>query len=153
MAEVYNSYLNSIVAPEEGAQEITDTSIISCISAAEAQYWDTSGDEPVLVTNKTGIKGIEMVYIINCSTPGDLTVKAGNGIQGAKDLTIAIDDGISVLRLEPGKFLQTKAYIDDDAVSHIKGTVEFQGDGTFAGEISCFSLVYGEDLAGGGGGK
>lgn len=46
------------------------------------------------------------VIIVNNTTSGDVTVtvKAGNGIQGVSDLVLTAKSGISVFKIESGRF-------------------------------------------------
>lgn len=44
------------------------------------------------------------VLVINASAQTDLTVKAGNGIQGVTDLVLTIPQGVSLVKLESGRF-------------------------------------------------
>ncbi len=46
----------------------------------------------------------KMVLVINASAATDLTVKAGNGLQGVCDLVLTVPQGISLLKLESGRF-------------------------------------------------
>lgn len=44
------------------------------------------------------------VLVINASAQTDLTVKAGNGIQGVTDLVLTVPQGVSLVKLESGRF-------------------------------------------------
>lgn len=44
------------------------------------------------------------VLVINASAQTDLTVKAGNGIQGVTDLALTVPKGVSLVKLESGRF-------------------------------------------------
>lgn len=44
------------------------------------------------------------VLVINASAQTDLTVKAGNGIQGVTDLVLTVPKGVSLVKLESGRF-------------------------------------------------
>lgn len=44
------------------------------------------------------------VLVINASAATDLTVKAGNGIQGVTDLVLEVPEGTSLVKLESGRF-------------------------------------------------
>ena len=44
------------------------------------------------------------VLVINASAKTDLTVKAGNGIQGVTDLVLTVPQGVSLVKLESGRF-------------------------------------------------
>ena len=46
----------------------------------------------------------KMTLVINASAVTELTVKAGNGIQGAADLKLNVPKGISLIKLESGRF-------------------------------------------------
>ena len=47
----------------------------------------------------------KMVLVINASASTDLTVKAGNGIQGVNDLVLNdVPKGVSLIKLESGRF-------------------------------------------------
>lgn len=59
-------------------------------NTAKAIPWSESDDKSVLV--------------INASAATNLTVKAGNGIQGVTDLVLTVPQGISLVKLESGRF-------------------------------------------------
>ncbi len=44
------------------------------------------------------------VLVIRASAATDLTVKAGNGIQGVTDLALTVPAGVSLVKLESGRF-------------------------------------------------
>ena len=44
------------------------------------------------------------VLVINAAAQTDLTVKAGNGIQGVTDLVLTVPKGVSLVKLESGRF-------------------------------------------------
>ena len=44
------------------------------------------------------------VLVINAAAQTDLTVKAGNGIQGVTDLVLTVPQGVSLVKLESGRF-------------------------------------------------
>ncbi len=46
----------------------------------------------------------KMVLVINSTAATALTVKAGNHIQGVADMTLEIPVGISLLKLDSGRF-------------------------------------------------
>ena len=46
----------------------------------------------------------KMILVINASGTVNLTVFAGNGIQGAADLNLYLGPGISLIKLESGRF-------------------------------------------------
>ncbi len=46
----------------------------------------------------------KMILVINADSATDLTVKAGNGIQGVCDLTLTVPKGVSLVKLESGRF-------------------------------------------------
>lgn len=46
----------------------------------------------------------KMILVINAGSATDLTVKAGNGIQGVCDLTLTVPEGVSLVKLESGRF-------------------------------------------------
>lgn len=46
----------------------------------------------------------KMVLVINASADTTLTVLAGNSIQGVADLTVAVPKGVSLIKLESGRF-------------------------------------------------
>ena len=146
------AYLNGAVMCGGGLFETISDSSVKPVAAAEtACIYDNSVFEPF----DTGLKGNEVIFVCDITTGGTLTVKAGTGLQGTQDIDVVFDTGIYILRLEPGKFLQTKNYIDEDEATHCAGTVEFKGDGTVAGSIYPIALAYceapEEDNGGGGG--
>ena len=49
-------------------------------------------------------KDDQTVLVINASAATDLTVKAGNGLQGVNDLLLTVPKGISLIKLESGRF-------------------------------------------------
>jgi hypothetical protein len=61
-------------------------------NTAKALEFSESDDKIVLVVNNTGSAAV------------DLTVKAGNGIQGVCDLVLSAPKGVSLLKLESGRF-------------------------------------------------
>jgi hypothetical protein len=46
----------------------------------------------------------KMTLVINATTATKLTIKAGNSIQGVSDLTLTVPVGISLVKLESGRF-------------------------------------------------
>ena len=44
------------------------------------------------------------VLVINASAQTNLTVKAGNGVQGVTDLVLTVPQGVSLVKLESGRF-------------------------------------------------
>lgn len=46
----------------------------------------------------------KMVLVISADSATTLTVKAGNGLQGVCDLVLNVPEGISLLKLESGRF-------------------------------------------------
>ena len=44
------------------------------------------------------------ILVISAQSATNLTVKAGNGIQGVNDLTLTVAAGVSLLKLESGRF-------------------------------------------------
>ena len=46
----------------------------------------------------------KMVLVIEAEEATSLTVKAGNGIQGVNDLVLTVPEGVSLLKLESGRF-------------------------------------------------
>ena len=59
-------------------------------STAKAITWNEKDEHTVLV--------------INAATQTNLTVKAGNGIQGVTDLVLTVPQGVSLVKLESGRF-------------------------------------------------
>lgn len=46
----------------------------------------------------------KMILVVNATTATTLTIKAGNGIQGVADLTLNVPVGVSLVKLESGRF-------------------------------------------------
>ena len=46
----------------------------------------------------------KMILVVNATTETTLTVKAGNGIQGVCDLEFTVPVGVSLVKLESGRF-------------------------------------------------
>ena len=46
----------------------------------------------------------KMILVIKAEGATDLTVKAGNGIQGVNDLKLTVPEGVSLVKLESGRF-------------------------------------------------
>lgn len=46
----------------------------------------------------------KMILVVNATAETKLTVKAGNGIQGVCDLTLDVPVGVSLVKLESGRF-------------------------------------------------
>lgn len=61
-------------------------------NTAKALEFSESDDKIVLVVQNSG------------DNDTDLTVKAGNGIQGVCDLVLSVPKGVSLLKLESGRF-------------------------------------------------
>ena len=61
-------------------------------NTAKAINWNEKDEHTVLVISNAG------------NTATDLTVKAGNGIQGVTDLVLTVPKGVSLVKLESGRF-------------------------------------------------
>ena len=61
-------------------------------NTAKALEFSESDDKIVLVVHNTG------------SSATNLTVKAGNGIQGVCDLVLSVPTGVNLVKLESGRF-------------------------------------------------
>ncbi len=59
---------------------------------AKALSWNEGDEKLILVVQNSG------------SSATDITVKAGNGIQGVSDKKFAVPAGVSLLKLESGRF-------------------------------------------------
>ena len=46
----------------------------------------------------------KMILVINASADTSITVLAGNSIQGAADITLTVPKGVSLIKLESGRF-------------------------------------------------
>lgn len=46
----------------------------------------------------------KMILVVNATAETTLTVKAGNSIQGVCDLTLTVPVGVSLVKLESGRF-------------------------------------------------
>ena len=46
----------------------------------------------------------KMILVVNATAARTLTVKAGNGIQGVEDLVLSVPVGVSLLKLDSGRF-------------------------------------------------
>lgn len=46
----------------------------------------------------------KMILVVNATAATTLTVKAGNSIQGVCDLTLTVPVGVSLVKLESGRF-------------------------------------------------
>lgn len=46
----------------------------------------------------------KLILVINAEEGTTLTVKAGNGIQGVNDITLTVPKGVSLIKLESGRF-------------------------------------------------
>ena len=46
----------------------------------------------------------KMILVVQASSATTLTVKAGNGIQGVADLVLTVPVGVSLVKLESGRF-------------------------------------------------
>lgn len=64
----------------------------------------------------------KMVLVINASASTSLTVKAGNGLQGVNDLVLAVPAGVSLLKLESGRFKFVSGENKDHIVVKSAGT-------------------------------
>ena len=61
-------------------------------NTAKAIEWKENDNKMILVVQNSG------------SAATTLTVKAGNGIQGAADLTLTVPVGVNLVKLESGRF-------------------------------------------------
>jgi hypothetical protein len=64
----------------------------------------------------------KMILVVNAGAATTLTVKAGNGIQGVEDLVLSVPKGISLLKLESGRFKNVSG--------ESKGKIVVVSDGT-----------------------
>ena len=64
----------------------------------------------------------KMVLVIRAEEETDLTVYAGNGLQGVNDLTLTVPVGISLLKLESGRFKFVSGEHKDKIVVSSTGT-------------------------------
>ena len=64
----------------------------------------------------------KMVLVISATAPTTLTVKAGNGIQGVNDLVLQVPEGVSLLKLESGRFKFVSGENKDNIVVTSPGT-------------------------------
>lgn len=46
----------------------------------------------------------KMILVIKAESATDLTVKAGNGIQGVSDLVLTVPEGVSLVKLDSSRF-------------------------------------------------
>lgn len=63
-----------------------------------------------------------MVLIINASAATTLTVKAGDHIQGVADMTLEVPVGISLLKLDSGRFINVSGANKNKIVVNSAGT-------------------------------
>lgn len=61
-------------------------------NTAKALEWSESDSKMILVANNSGDSAVS------------LTVKAGNGIQGVADLTLSLPKGVSLIKLDSGRY-------------------------------------------------
>lgn len=59
-------------------------------STPKALAWDENDDK--------------MILVISAEAATDLTIKAGNGIQGVNDHKLTVPKGVSLVKLESGRF-------------------------------------------------
>lgn len=64
----------------------------------------------------------QMVLVVNATAATTLTVKAGNGIQGVCDLTLTVPKGVSLLKLDSGRFLNVSGANKNKIVVQSAGT-------------------------------
>ena len=64
----------------------------------------------------------KMVLVINASAATTLTVKAGNHIQGVADMTVDVPKGISLMKLDSGRFKNVSGANKDKIVVVSPGT-------------------------------
>ena len=79
----------SVVKRNETAA-VTMTALTA--NTAKALPWGESDEKLVLVVQNSG------------SAATNLTIKAGDGIQGVADKTVSVPAGISLMKLESGRF-------------------------------------------------
>lgn len=63
-----------------------------------------------------------IVLVINASAATTLTVKAGDHIQGVADMTLNVPKGISLLKLESGRFMNVSGANKNKIVVNSPGT-------------------------------
>lgn len=63
-----------------------------------------------------------MVLVINASAATTLTVKAGDHIQGVADMTLDVPKGISLLKLDSGRFMNVSGDNKNKIVVNSAGT-------------------------------
>ncbi len=63
-----------------------------------------------------------IVIVINASAATTLTVKAGDHIQGVADMTLDVPKGISLLKLESGRFMNVSGENKNKIVVSSPGT-------------------------------
>ena len=64
----------------------------------------------------------KMTLVINAESETTLTVLAGNGIQGVANLTLSVPEGISLIKLDSGRF--------KNVTGESKGKIVVKSDGT-----------------------
>ena len=64
----------------------------------------------------------KMVLVINASAVTTLTVKAGNHIQGVADMTVEVPVGVSLMKLDSGRFKQVSGEHKDKIIVVSAGT-------------------------------
>lgn len=64
----------------------------------------------------------QMVMVINASGTCKVTVKAGNGIQGTSDMTVEAPVGVSLIKLDSGRFINVSGVNKGKVVINSTGT-------------------------------
>ena len=77
-----------------------DVTIRNTLATVELKELTASTDTPIDWSENDN----KMTLVINAANDSKLTVKAGNGIQGVADLTVEVPKGVSVMKLESGRF-------------------------------------------------
>ena len=70
----------------------------------------------------------KMILVISASSATTLTVKAGNGIQGVADLTLTVPEGVSLMKLESGRFKNVSGTKKGKVVVKSAGTPKVGAD-------------------------
>ena len=77
-----------------------DVTMRNTLATVELKELTASTDTPIEWSENDN----KMTLVINAANASKLTIKAGNGIQGVADLTLDVPKGISLIKLESGRF-------------------------------------------------
>lgn len=143
----YNSFLNGAVNLSDGLVGSDGIYFVPVNGNFIAAFVNPDAENPADIV-PIGLKGTECILVAVSSDGGNITVKAGTGIQGTQDLELTLEAGLNVIRLETGKFIQTKSNNiggDGEGETTVAGCIKLADADGVIDSVVLVSLVNGED--------